>query len=191
LFHRRHARSRRNAQEDADTRRPTKPSSPTVRPGYDLESHPRVNARGNTGHVDLVGYVVDERGCEQGDIMPISKTQRWLDLIAYLAGRRVPVTVEQLMEGIPAYAEKWVEGSEKDRASVRRTFERDKDELRELGIPIETVQYRINYGAEETLAYRVARKDFYLPYLELLRRGKRAAASIVAAALTFCTSFCP
>jgi proteasome accessory factor B len=107
--------------------------------------------------------------------MPISKTQRWLDLIAFLVGRRVPVTVEQLLEGIPAYAEKWVDGTETAQASVRRMFERDKDELRELGIPVETVQFRINYGAEEALAYRLARKDFYLPYLELLRRGEHAA----------------
>lgn len=108
--------------------------------------------------------------------MPISKTQRWLDLIAFLVGRRVPVTVEQLMEGIPAYAEKWVDGSQIAQASVRRMFERDKDELRELGIPIETVEYRINYGSEEAQAYRLARKDFYLPYLDLLRRERRPTA---------------
>lgn len=100
----------------------------------------------------------------------ISKTQRWLDLIAYLVGRRFPVAVEELMEKLPAYAEKWVAGSETDRDSVRRTFERDKDELRDLGIPIETATWRDHLG-EEHYGYSLTRRDFYLPYLRLLERA--------------------
>ena len=65
---------------------------------------------------------------------PISKTQRWLDLIAYLIGRHFPVPVEELMERLPAYARDWRGGDEKARDSVRRKFERDKDELREDGV---------------------------------------------------------
>ncbi len=99
---------------------------------------------------------------------PISKVQRWLDLIAYLVGRRLPVSVEDLMEGLPAYAREWTEGDETARASVRRKFERDKDELRALGIPIETVPYKVGFGQENLEGYRILRKDFYLPYLRLL-----------------------
>lgn len=97
----------------------------------------------------------------------ISKTQRWIDLISYLAGRRFVVPVEELMERVPAYTHRWMAGGETDRASVRRTFERDKDELRELGIPLETASYRDEWG-EEHQGYRLARRDFYLPYLRLL-----------------------
>jgi proteasome accessory factor B len=43
-----------------------------------------------------------------------------------------------------------------------RMFERDKDELRCFGIPIETVQV-----ADGTVAYRLRGRDFYLPYLLL------------------------
>ena len=57
--------------------------------------------------------------------MPPTKLQRYLDLIAYLVGRRVPVAVEELMEKIPAYAERWKTGNETDLATARRTFERD------------------------------------------------------------------
>lgn len=101
----------------------------------------------------------------------ISKVQRWLDLISCLVGRRVPVDVDELMRRVPAYAERWTSGSETDRESVRRMFERDKDELRELGIPLESVDYRVNYGMERVKGYRLARDDFYLPYLDLLARG--------------------
>ena len=100
---------------------------------------------------------------------PITKTQRWLDLLAYLVGRRLPVSVDELMQGVPAYAEKWRNGDETARASVRRMFERDKDELRQLGIPIETVTFEIRgSAAEETSGYRLARRDFYLPYLKVV-----------------------
>jgi proteasome accessory factor B len=106
----------------------------------------------------------------------ITKTQRWLDLIALLLGRQVPMSVEEIMERVPAYATGWNAGGETQRASVRRMFERDKDELRGLGVPIESVKYGINYGAETLDAYRLVRRDFYLPYLRVLEHGKRADA---------------
>lgn len=121
---------------------------------------------------------MEQCGASGNRMTTISKTQRWLDLIAYLVGRRFPVAVDELMEKVPAYAVKWVEGSDTDRASVRRTFERDKDELRDLGIPIETAAWRDPWG-EEHHGYSLARRDFYLPYLKLLERsageGERAA----------------
>lgn len=96
----------------------------------------------------------------------ITKTQRWLDLLAYLIGRRFPVSVEQIMEAVPAYADDWREGDETARRSVRRKFERDKDELRDLGIPLETVPYSVEGEPQE--GYSLARRDFYLPYLRIV-----------------------
>lgn len=111
-----------------------------------------------------------------------SKLQRWLDVVAYLAARRLPVSTEELWKNVPAYTA-GLQGSKKEKARVRRTFERDKDELRELGIPIETVQYTIGYGREEASGYRIAKRDFRLPYLRLLRQaedGGEAGASAPA-----------
>lgn len=111
----------------------------------------------------------------------ITKTQRWLDLIAYLVGRRFPVPVEEIMAHVPAYEEKLRDGDPKARDSVRRTFERDKDELRKAGVPIETVTYRVSYGQEEAQGYRLSGADFYLPYLKLIsgvrREGPRLAGT--------------
>ncbi|MDP2955033.1 MAG: WYL domain-containing protein [Longimicrobiales bacterium] len=104
----------------------------------------------------------------------ISKLQRWLDLVAYLAGRRYPVSAEQLWSAIPAYAE-GLEGGSKDPETVRRMFERDKDELREMGIPIETVTFHIDQGTEESHGYRLAIRDFHLPYLRLVREAEAEA----------------
>lgn len=102
----------------------------------------------------------------------ISKVQRWLDLIAYLVGRRVPASVEELMERLPAYAGEWEAEDATARESVRRKFERDKDELRALGIPLETVSYRMGALGEEMEGYQIRKKDFYLPYLRLLEEEK-------------------
>lgn len=101
-----------------------------------------------------------------------TKLQRWLDLIAFLVARRVPVPVEELMEQIPAYAERWRTGDATAQATARRTFERDKDELRRAGIPIRTVRYALNFGREEIEGYRLDRRDFYLPFLRLLEDGE-------------------
>lgn len=101
--------------------------------------------------------------------MATSKIQRWLDLLAVLVGRRMPVPIEDIMEEVPGYRDRWQEGDERSRESVRRMFERDKDELRDLGIPLETRRYRVE-GREEAEGYLVPRKDLYLPYLELISR---------------------
>jgi proteasome accessory factor B len=102
-----------------------------------------------------------------GDVA-ITKTQRWLDLIAFLVKRRFPVTVDELMDGVPAYRTKWRSEAEADRAAVRRMFERDKDELRAAGIPLKTQTYTIEHGAETVLGYRLEARDFYLPYLRIV-----------------------
>jgi proteasome accessory factor B len=95
-----------------------------------------------------------------------TKLQRHLDVIAYLVGRRLPVSVEELMEGIPAYAEKWNTGDATSRDSVRRMFERDKDDLRAAGIPLKTIKYTVD--GVESEGYIVEKRDFYLPYLKLV-----------------------
>ena len=105
----------------------------------------------------------------------IGKLQRWLDLIAFLVGHRYPVTVDQIMEAVPAYA-LGLGGGDVDEESVRRMFERDKDELREHGIPIETVAFSVQGGDQEA-GYRLARRDFYLPYLRLIGGGPRSGGA--------------
>ena len=91
-----------------------------------------------------------------------AKLQRWMDLVTTLLDHHFGVTLAQLRGEVPGYRT----GKE---ASVRRTFERDKDELRALGVPIETVG---TSGDAET-AYRIPTDRFYLPYLSVVTaRGR-------------------
>ncbi len=47
-------------------------------------------------------------------------------------------------------------------------FERDKDGLRDAGIPIESVPLTIDYGAGKIDAYALLKKNFHLPYLRIV-----------------------
>ncbi len=101
-----------------------------------------------------------------------TKTQRLLDLLAFLVSRRQPVSRGEIWDGVVGYRQKLESGT--DPESVRRGFERDKDELLKLGFPLETVDAPMNDPDEQTL-YRISAKDFYLPYLKLLREGRADA----------------
>lgn len=90
------------------------------------------------------------------------KLRRWTDLLAALLRRRFPVSLEELVVEVPGYR------SSPSQSALRRTFERDKDELRSFGIPIETV----TDGAGETIGYRLRPEDFYLPYLAVVGAPK-------------------
>ena len=95
-----------------------------------------------------------------------SKLQRWTDLIAALLARTYPVTFDQLAREVPAYAD-GLDASLKQ--TVKRAFERDKDELKAFGVPIEVVS--IDEG--ENTGYRLNPKRFYLPYITLARESAR------------------
>jgi proteasome accessory factor B len=91
----------------------------------------------------------------------ISKTQRWLDLISYLVGRRYPVAVGELMEKLPGYARH-------EAATALRYLERDKAELLALGVPIEYVRGDGRTESAELQGYRLRSHDFFLPYLRIV-----------------------
>lgn len=61
----------------------------------------------------------------------MAKLDRLLNLVAALIDTTVPLTAEDIRTRVPGY-------SDSDDA-FHRSFERDKDDLRELGVPIETV----------------------------------------------------
>ena len=65
--------------------------------------------------------------------MATDRTERLLNLVICLLGSRRPVSRAALREGIPGY------GDAASDDAFERMFERDKDELRQMGIPIDTI----------------------------------------------------
>jgi proteasome accessory factor B len=103
------------------------------------------------------------------------KAARWLDLLAFLLQHRFPVTREQIYEAVADYRA-GAGGDATAREAVRRKFERDKDELRDLGVDIQTVENKESPGDKDAVGYRLRERDFYLPYLEFRSPGPPAPA---------------
>lgn len=85
------------------------------------------------------------------------KVERLINLIALLLNTRRPLTVEEIRNTVPGY-------QQQDYSSFKRMFERDKEELRSLGIPIErrfTDVWEIDEG------YLISPERYYLPELDL------------------------
>jgi proteasome accessory factor B len=82
------------------------------------------------------------------------KTERLLNLVVCLLATRRYLTAEQIRHAVPGYPD----GAE----AFKRMFERDKEELRELGVPLET-----GSDGDEELGYRIQRQAYELPEIQL------------------------
>ncbi|GAU66212.1 putative proteasome accessory factor B [Streptomyces sp. NBRC 110611] len=116
--------------------------------------------------------------------MAIAKAERLMNLALCLLGTRRPLTKRELRSSIEAYVEAFgpgqavgfgpgqgVAGSDD---SFNRMFERDKDDLRELGLVIETVE-----GIDGEVGYLARRDSNRLPPITL--DAEEAAALGLAA----------
>ncbi len=104
--------------------------------------------------------------------MSAKKTERLLNLVICLLHTRRYLTVQEIRDAVPGYEQDTEE-------SFRRMFERDKEELRELGIPLETGTNSAAHDDEP--GYRIARRDYELPDIHL--EPDEAAALGLAARL--------
>ena len=84
------------------------------------------------------------------------KTERLLNLVICLLATRRPLSAEQIRQAVPGYDR---DGDE----AFQRMFERDKNELREIGIPIEV--HRDPW--EDEPGYRIMRQAYELPEITL------------------------
>ncbi|MGH2793324.1 MAG: helix-turn-helix transcriptional regulator [Actinomycetota bacterium] len=98
------------------------------------------------------------------------KTERLLNLIALLLETRRPLSPDEIREKIPGYGEGDV--------AFRRMFERDKEDIRELGLPLELVPTDAWEGSE---GYRIRKEAATIPELDLTA-DERAALLLAAQA---------
>ena len=103
------------------------------------------------------------------------RVERLVNLVIALLATRHVLTVEQLHRVIPDYAAFPSAGDQ----SFRRMFERDKADLRALGIPLETALG--DPTDESSVGYRVARRDYGLPDVHL-EPDEAAAVGLAARA---------
>lgn len=105
--------------------------------------------------------------------MATPKVERLLNLVICLLWTRQYVTADYIRRNVAGYQD----GDKSDEA-FNRMFERDKNELRDLGIPLVTGRSPMAAGAE---GYRIDRDTYELPDISL--DSDEAAAIAMAAAL--------
>ncbi len=108
--------------------------------------------------------------------MSRTRTERLVNLVICLLSTRRYLTAGQIAATVPGYEHD--PDDPRDHEAFQRKFERDKAELRELGVPLETGTSSI-LDAEP--GYRIARRDYALPEIPL--EPDEAAAVGIAARL--------
>jgi proteasome accessory factor B len=83
------------------------------------------------------------------------KTERLLNLVICLLYTRRPLSKAKIRDAVPQY------GTSASDDAFDRMFERDKDELRLLGIPLVTEPYDVLFDDEP--GYRIDRREYALP----------------------------
>jgi proteasome accessory factor B len=101
----------------------------------------------------------------------MDKTERLINLTAFLLDTTRPVTFEEL--GDTVYQDQ-PSGTKRQRNALHKMFERDKDELREMGIDVE-VRRSEQTGDE---GYIIPRDKYYLPHLDLQPEEKVALTMV-------------
>ena len=84
------------------------------------------------------------------------RTERLLSIVVLLLSTRRYLTAEGIRAAVYGYPEQY--------DAFKRMFERDKEELRDLGIPLET---GLNNALDEEPGYRISQQDYELPEIQL------------------------
>jgi predicted DNA-binding transcriptional regulator YafY len=83
----------------------------------------------------------------------VNRLERLINLVAALLDAERPLSADELRRRVPGYAD--------DKAAFRRAFERDKETLRDLGVPVEVEPVA---GSDPPVdGYRVRKEAYYLP----------------------------
>jgi len=82
----------------------------------------------------------------------VHRLERLINLVAALLDADQPLTADELRHRLPGYAE--------SDGSFRRAFERDKEALRDLGIPV--VVEPVDPAVPGVLGYRIPKEEYYL-----------------------------
>ncbi|MGA8113430.1 MAG: WYL domain-containing protein [Actinocatenispora sp.] len=94
--------------------------------------------------------------------MSRTRTERLVNLVICLLSTRRFLTAAQIASTVPGYQHDAADSREHE--AFQRKFERDKADLRELGVPLETGTAS---AFDVELGYRIARRDYALPEIRL------------------------
>ncbi len=97
----------------------------------------------------------------QGTAPRVPVEERLFSLVLALLATDQGLTKSQILSTVQGYRQRFSPGG--DNANLERQFERDKDDIRELGVPIETLESPGQAGNNQNLRYRIPRGEYELP----------------------------
>lgn len=89
----------------------------------------------------------------------IQAEERQLNLIVALMATEIGLTKQQILETVSGYRQRAAARSD----ALEKMFERDKDDLRELGVPIETIGDSADPNDLREARYRIPKAEYDLP----------------------------
>jgi proteasome accessory factor B len=92
---------------------------------------------------------------------PVTVEERLFSLVLALIATEIGLTKSEILSTVQGYRQRYQLGG--DNASLERQFERDKDDIRELGIPLETLESPDDPGSNHHLRYRIPKGLYDLP----------------------------
>jgi proteasome accessory factor B len=87
--------------------------------------------------------------------------ERLFSLVLALLATETGLTKNEILSTVQGYHQRYTSGG--DNANLERQFERDKDDIRDLGVPLETVDSPGDAGNNQTLRYRIPKGAYELP----------------------------
>jgi proteasome accessory factor B len=87
--------------------------------------------------------------------------ERLFSLVLALLATDHGLTKSEILSTVQGYRQRYSPNG--DNANLERQFERDKDDIRELGVPLETIEPPGQAGNNQNLRYRIPRGAYELP----------------------------
>lgn len=87
--------------------------------------------------------------------------ERLFSLVLALLATETGLTKNEILSTVQGYHQRYRSGG--DNANLERQFERDKDDIRDLGVPLETLDSPGDAGNNQTLRYRIPKGAYELP----------------------------
>ncbi len=87
--------------------------------------------------------------------------ERLFSLVLALLATEAGLTKNEILSTVQGYRQRY--SASGDNANLERQFERDKDDIRDLGVPLETLDSPGQVGNNQNLRYRIPRGDYELP----------------------------
>ncbi|WP_167046149.1 WYL domain-containing protein [Salinibacterium sp. ZJ454] len=87
--------------------------------------------------------------------------ERLFSLVLALLASDSGLTKNEILSTVQGYRQKYRAAG--DNANLERQFERDKDDIRELGVPLETIEAPDDPGNNQAMRYRIPRGSYELP----------------------------